>query len=65
MTRYRMLATASVWAALLAGCGTLKTRTDALDLLRRCTSKQGPSTAIVEPSRFGRIAKPRLAVRSA
>ena len=42
MTRYRMLATASVWAALLAGCGTLKTRTDALDLLRRCTSKQGP-----------------------
>ena len=37
-----MLATASVWAALLAGCGTLKTRTDALDLLRRCTSKQGP-----------------------
>ena len=29
MTRYRTLATASVWAALLAGCGTLKTRTDA------------------------------------
>jgi pimeloyl-ACP methyl ester carboxylesterase len=42
MTRYRMLATASVWAALLAGCSTLKTRTDALDLLSRCTSKQGP-----------------------
>jgi len=39
MTRYRMLATAWVWAALRAGCGTLKTRTDALDLLRRCTSK--------------------------
>lgn len=29
MTRYRvLLATASVWAALLAGCGTVKTQTD-------------------------------------
>ncbi len=42
MTRYRVLATASVWAALLAGCGTIKTQTDTLDLLKRCTSKQGP-----------------------
>src|SRR5262245_1553438 len=42
MIRYRMLAIALVGASLLAGCGTLKTKTDALDLLKRCTSKQGP-----------------------
>ena len=42
MIRYRVLAIALVGAALLAGCGTLKTKTDALDLLKRCTSKQGP-----------------------
>src|SRR4030095_2328253 len=39
LTRHRVLATASVWAALLAGCETIKTQTDALDLLRRCTGK--------------------------
>lgn len=42
MIRHRMLAIALVGAALLAGCGTLKTKRDALDLLKRCTSKQGP-----------------------
>jgi uncharacterized protein YceK len=43
MIRNRVLAIALVvGAALLAGCGTLKTKTDALDLLKRCTSKQGP-----------------------
>ena len=42
MIRYRVLAIALVGASLLAGCGTLKTKTDALDLLKRCTSKQGP-----------------------
>ena len=42
MIRYRVLAIASAGAALLAGCGTLKTKTDVLDLLKRCTSKQGP-----------------------
>jgi hypothetical protein len=46
MTRCRVLATASVWAALLAGCGTIKTQTDTLDLLKRCTSKQGPWMAM-------------------
>ena len=45
MTRSRVLTTALVWAALLAGCGTIKTQTDTLDLLKRCTSKQGPLDA--------------------
>jgi pimeloyl-ACP methyl ester carboxylesterase len=42
VTWYRGLVTVSVWTALLAGCGTIKTQTDTLDLLKRCTSKQGP-----------------------
>src|SRR5688572_23334071 len=42
MIRYRVLAIASVCAAVLAGCGTIKTQPDTLDLLKRCTSKQGP-----------------------
>jgi pimeloyl-ACP methyl ester carboxylesterase len=42
MIRSRVLAIALAGAAFLAGCGTLKTKTDALDLLKRCTSKQGP-----------------------
>jgi pimeloyl-ACP methyl ester carboxylesterase len=41
MTRYRVLAAASC-AALLAGCGAIKTKADTLDLLKRCTSKEGP-----------------------
>ena len=45
MIRYRVLAIALVGAALLAGCGTLKTKTDALDLLKRCTSKEWLITA--------------------
>jgi pimeloyl-ACP methyl ester carboxylesterase len=43
VTRYRVLATAVTFGALLAGCGAVKTQTDALDLLKRCTSKQGPT----------------------
>lgn len=42
MIRDRVLAVALAGSALVAGCGTLKTKTDALDLLKRCTSKEGP-----------------------
>jgi pimeloyl-ACP methyl ester carboxylesterase len=42
MIRYPALAIAFTAIALLSGCGTLKTKTDALDRLQRCTSKQGP-----------------------
>lgn len=41
----RALAIALIGTALLTGCGTLKTQTDALDVLKRCTSKEGPLDA--------------------
>lgn len=42
MMRHQVLPIVLIAAALLAGCGTLKTKADALDRLKRCTSKQGP-----------------------
>jgi pimeloyl-ACP methyl ester carboxylesterase len=42
MIRGRMLAAASLSAALLSGCGTIKTGSDALDRLTPCTAEQGP-----------------------
>ncbi|HYP08718.1 MAG TPA: alpha/beta hydrolase [Bryobacteraceae bacterium] len=42
MIRYRVLTSAWACVVLLAGCGTIKTRTDTLDRLKRCTSNEGP-----------------------
>lgn len=42
MSRHPMLAIASVSAALLAGCGTIRTQTDTLDLLKPCAHEEGP-----------------------
>jgi hypothetical protein len=64
MTRYRVLAIALVGAAFLAGCGTLKTKTDTLDLLKRCTSKQGPLDAYCGTVEVWEIAKRRPAAGS-
>ena len=45
MIRSRKLAFVLAGAALLAGCGSSNTKRNALDLLKRCTSKQGPLDA--------------------
>ncbi|MBL8212571.1 MAG: alpha/beta hydrolase [Bryobacterales bacterium] len=45
MTGGHAFLAAIVGAALLAGCGTIRTRTDTLDLLKPCTHKQGPLDA--------------------